>query len=168
MAIVISYSVDTDLYNPSELGSSTLISTTEYMYNNETIIHVLLGEKARSHLSNRLSNEIGNNRTLQTEQFFIKKNVMQSKAMPSTRSSFEKRMRAFDMNRTAVSQEIVEELNYCDKNQHSETVSVVILIKNERAIATIDFKDSKQFANFIRPDWLLDFEQENERTLDYA
>lgn len=148
---IVSYSVNKDLYNATE--HQITMTTTEYTYKNNVIVHLHIGKTLGIRLNNILNYELNTN--LNNNQYFMKKAYNKGKAKPTTRGTFEEKLKRFDMNKTTTEKEIVEEYGYVGKDGNHASVQIVVIIKNDTDMtATIDFKTTEQYENFIYPDWL--------------
>jgi len=154
MFITVSYHVDKALYFSSDRKHFIEISTTEYTYGNEMLVHLQYGKNFGIRLNNLLRYEFKKDKDFQNEQFFFKKVYSGGKPKPTTQSTFDKKLSRFDMGQTVVEQEILEGYSYTDKNGHSASVQIVVREKNGGITAAIDFKDLDQFNHFICPAWL--------------
>ena len=154
MVIIISYRVDRALYFSSDRKHSIELSTTEYTYGNEMLVHLQFGKNLGIRLNNRLRYEFKKNKDFQNEQFFCKKVYSSGKAKPTTQSTFDEKLRRFVIEQTIIEQEILEAYSYTDKSGRSASVQIVVKEKDRGMTATIDFKDLEQHNNFICPAWL--------------
>lgn len=154
MIIAVTYHVEKDLYYAPETKHDLSLSTTEYMYKNDTLIHLQIGRNLGIRLNNRLRYEFKKEAVLQNEQYLFKKSYNQGRPKATTRSTFEEKLKRFDMSQTVVEREIVEEYTYTNKNNRFDEVQIVITVKEDKMTATIDFKDAEQYENFIAPAWL--------------
>ena len=153
MNIVVTYHVDKDLYDSSEHRASLI--TTEYLHRSDILVHLQLGRNLGIRLSNLLRYNFKKDIAAQNEQFLAGKFYTQSKPKPITRSTFEDKMKRFDMSQTVIEREFLEEYSYTDRNGHSDEVQIVITAKDDTMTAVIDFKDTEQHCNFICPAWLV-------------
>jgi len=155
MIILISYRVDKDLYHAPETKHDISLRTTEYKFKSDMLVHLEVGKNLGIRLNNRLRYEFKKDEALQKEQFFYKKAYNSGKAKPTTRSTFEDKLKRFDMSNTAVEQETVEEYAYTDKSGRSDSAQIVIKELDGEMTAAIDFKDMAQYENFTCPAWLI-------------
>jgi len=153
MNIIVTYHVDKDLYDGSEHRASLV--TTEYICRSNILVHLQIGKNLGIRLNNLLSYDFKKDIAVQNEQFLAGKSYNQSKPKPITRSTFEDKMKRFDMSQTVIEREILEEYSYTDRNGHSDEVQIVITAKDDTMTAVIDFKDTEQHSNFICPAWLV-------------
>ena len=160
MVIMISYHVDRALYFLSDTVHTISLSTTEYTYGNEMLVHLQFGKNLGIRLNNRLRYEFKKNNDVKDEQFFFKKIYSGSKAKPTTQNTFDEKLRSFVMEQTVIEQEILEEYGYTDKNGNAASVQIVVMEKASGMTATIDFKDVEQNKNFVCPAWLIPMGEE--------
>lgn len=153
MNIVVTYGIDKDLYDNSEHRVSLV--TTEYSHINDTLVRLQIGKNLGIRLNNLLSHDFKTNTVFQNEQFLFKKAYKQGKAKPITRSTFEDKMKRFDMSHTVTEREILEEYAYKGKDGRFGEAQIVIRVKDDEMIAVIDFKDVEQYNNFVPPAWLV-------------
>jgi hypothetical protein len=154
MVIIFSYHVDKALYFSPDTKHTIELSTTEYTYGNDMLVHLQFGKNLGIRLNNRLRYEFKKDKDFKDEQFFSKKVYNSGKAKPTTQSSFDEKLRRFVMEQTVIEQEILEEYSYTDKNGSPASVQIVIMEKASGMTATIDFKDAEQHKNFVCPVWL--------------
>ena len=155
MVIIISYHVNKALYFSSDTAHTIRLSTTEYTHGNEMLVHLQFGKKLGIRLNNLMRYEFKKNKDVQSEQFFFKKLYNDGKPKPTTQSTFDEKLRRFDMGQTVIEQEILEEYDYTDKNGNPASVQIVVREKASGMTATIDFKDAEQHKNFVCPAWLM-------------
>lgn len=155
MTIIATYYIDKDLYYAPDTKHDVSLSTTEYIYKSDTLVHLLIGRNLGIRLNNSLRYEFKKEAALQNEQFMSKKSYSHGKVKSITRSTFEEKLKRFDMSQTVVEQEIVEEYTYADKSGCSDEVQIVITVKEGKMTAAIDFKDAGQYENVICPAWLI-------------
>jgi hypothetical protein len=162
MVIIVSYHVDRALYFSAATKHSVSLSTTEYTYKNDVLVHLQYGQNLGIRLNNLLRYEFRNNKDIQDEQFFFKKAYGSGKPKAATRSAFDAKLRGFDLGQTIIEQEILEEYGYTDCSGEPASVQIVVKEKASKTTAAIDFKDETQHTNFIRPAWLTPMESGNE------
>lgn len=150
--IITSYKVEKNLYYDSNITYHPTLITTEYTYKNNKLVHLCIGKNLDIRLNNLLQYEF--NKSINPEQFFYGK-TYNHKIKPTTRSTFEQKLKQFDISRTVIEQEIVEDYNYTDKKGKRDTVQIAIVANGTGMIATIDFKDAEQCADFVHPAWIL-------------
>ena len=155
MIIVASYCVDKEIYENSCTPHNATMVTTEYTHRNDVLVHLLIGKNLGIRLNNLLQCESRKGKDIQNEHFLIKKSYGTGKPKPTTRSTFEDKLKRFDMDKTVKMREILEEYGYTGKNGKSDTAQIVVIIKDETMIATIDFNDPDHYENFIEPTWLI-------------
>ena len=152
--IIISYTVDKDLYYSPGTSHNIVTVTTEYVYKNEMLVRLEINKNLGIRLNNLIQYQFKKDDTLEKEHFFYKKTYHDGKAKKTTRSTFEDKMKRFDMAKTIKEQELLEEYAYTDKNGRRDEVQIVIMVKGDTMTAVIDFKDAEQNINFIPPPWL--------------
>lgn len=148
--ITASYKVNKDLYYANTHTPN--LTTTEYTYRNNKLVHLCIGKNLGIRLNNILQYEIG--KSLTNEQFFYGKTYSHAKPKPTTRSTYEQKLMQFDMKQTVVEREIVEEYAYTDKTGRRDTVQIAVTIKTDGITATIDFRDTEQYEKFTCPEWI--------------
>ena len=156
MTVIITYRVDKDSFYAPETKHNISLTTTEYTYRNDTLVHLQVGRNLGIRLNNMMRYEFKKELDFQNDQFLFKKSYSQSKAKTTTRGTFEEKLKRFDMSQTVVEQEIVVEYAYIDESDRPDEVQIVISIKSDTMIAAIDFKDVEQYQRFICPAWLLE------------
>lgn len=155
MITVVTYSVVKELYyNPDVKHNATLI-TTEYTYKSNMLVHLQIGRNLGISINNLVSYSFKKDINFENEQFMSKKLYNSSQPKKITQSTFEEKLKGFDMSQTKVEQEILEEYSYTDNGGHSDNVQIVIKVKDEEMVATIDFKSMEQHQNFVCPAWLV-------------
>lgn len=154
MNIVVTYTVDKALYHATETKHDISLVTTEYKHRNELLVHLQIGKNLGIRLNKRLGDLLPKGAGIQNEQFLFKKTYNQGNSKPITRSTFDEKLSRFDMSQTVIECEILEGYAYTDKNALPDHVQIVITEKAETMLATIDFKDTEQYANFSCPAWL--------------
>lgn len=154
MIITVTYSVDADLYQ-ADTNHNVSLTTTEYVYQNETLIRLQIGTNFRNQLNCRVTYKLNQKSALLDEQYLFKTATSQSKADPITRKIFTEKLTSFIMTQTTAVKEILEEYSYIGKNGITETVQIVITEKSGKMTAAIDFADLEQYKNFIAPSWLI-------------
>lgn len=154
MVIAVTYHVDTDLYFASAAGHAVALSTTEYTYKSDILVHLRAGNKTAVHVNHLLRNEFKTGGQYQGEQFFAKKIYGADDAKPIARSAFNEKLRSFDMGRTVIEREILEEYAYTDEKGNHDTVRIELRGKGLEMTAVIEFKDTGQHRNFVCPAWL--------------
>lgn len=158
MVIVASYHVDTALYFSSDTVHTVTLHTTEYTYKNDLLVHLQVGKKLNARLNEVFRHDFRKNESLAGEQYFHKKTYNKGNAKPTTQSTFDDKLSRFDMGKTVIEQEIVEEYAYTGKDGKPDSVQIAVRDKSGTDItATIDFKDMAQHDNFICPAWLTVF-----------
>jgi len=155
MTVLITYQVDKGLYNDLNTPHNIALTTTEYTYKNNILAHLQIGKNLGIGLNNRLSYELKRDIVLQNEQFFTMKIYNRGRPKQTTRSTFEEKLKRFDMGQTIVEQEIVEQYIYTDKAGNSDWVHIAIIINDDDMTAVIEFKDAVQLNNFVAPIWLV-------------
>lgn len=156
MTIVVTYRVDIDMYHDPNTKHDISLTTTEYICRNDILVHLQMGRNFGIRLNNLMQYQFkGGMAALANEQFMAKKAYGKGKPKPITRSTFEEKRKRFDMSQTAVEQEILEEYAYTDKAGHPGAVQIAITIKGGAISAVIDFRNSEQYQNFVRPVWLI-------------
>ncbi len=153
MIITITYGVDADLYR-ADTKHDVSLTTTEYVYRNEMLVHLQVGKNFGIRLNDRLKQEFKRAPALPGEQFLFKKTYNRDAAKPITQSSFTEKLNSFDMSQTEIKREILEEYRYTGKDSAAYNVQIVITEKDGVMAAVIDFSDTKQYENFIAPTWL--------------
>jgi len=154
MVIIAPYNVDKNLYCAPGTQHMIKMSTTEYIYKQDMLVHLYVGKNLGIRLNNLLRFELNNSTDFQREQFFFKKVYSSGKAKPTTRSTFDEKLSRFDMGQTAIERNILVEYYYTDKSGNPATIDVEIREKDSVMTATIDFKDSEQRRDFVCPAWL--------------
>jgi hypothetical protein len=104
-----------------------------------------------------LRHEFKKDADLQNQQFFYKKTYDSGSAKPVTQSTFNEKLKHFDLGQTIIEQEIVGEYSYTDQTGKPDSVQIVVRERNLRLTATIDFKDAVQHERFACPAWLTAF-----------
>jgi hypothetical protein len=150
--MTVSYSVDKDLYHAAVTKHDISLITTEYHYGNELLVHLLIGKNLGIRLNDRLSDLLPGG--VQNEQFFLKKTYNPGDAKPTTRSTFDAKLKRFDSSQTTVSREILEDYAYIDKAGLPGRVKIVMLDSFDVTTATIEFEDAEQYERFTCPGWL--------------
>ncbi|MDR0292978.1 MAG: hypothetical protein LBH95_02355 [Oscillospiraceae bacterium] len=159
MTIVMAYCVCKNLYNDPDTKHDIFMSTTEYICGNNVPTYLYIGKNLSIRLSNRLRYEFNISGAFANEQFMRKKAHGDSKTKPITRSTFEKRLKRFDIRQTAIETEIIEEYSYAGRDGSPDEVKIAIKMKDDAMSATIDFKDIQQFKNFSPPVWLISLKE---------
>ena len=154
MVITASYPVDKALYFSSGAKHTILLSTTEYTYRNDMLVHVRIGKNTAIRLSNLLRYECVAGQDLQDEWFLGKKTYNHARPAPITRSTFDEKLRRFDLGQTVIEQEIVEEYAYADQAGNPDSVQIVVRDNASVMMASVDFKDAGQYKSFVGPAWL--------------
>lgn len=155
MAIVVTYNVNKDLYYFPDTKHNISLITTEYAYKTDVLINLQIGKNLGIRLNNILSYDFKKDAPLQNEQLMFRKSYQsKDKTKPITRSTYEEKIKRFDMSKTATEQEIVDEYAYVNKCNHSDEVQIVITSRDGIMTAVIEFKDIEQYENFICPEWL--------------
>jgi len=155
MAILIDYRVDRELYGSPEKPHHISLITTEYTHRNDVLIHLQIGKNIGIRLNNLIRYEFRKDDEFQNEQFLYKKSYGERKPKPTTRSTFEDKLKRFDMSRTTITREILIEYSYTGKNGKPDSAQIVVNEKDGSMIATIDFKDAEHLENFIEPIWFI-------------
>lgn len=150
--IIVFYKVSKDLYYATDTVHHTVMITTEYTYKNSKLAYLRMGRNLEIRLNNVLQYEF--KKSINPEQFFYCK-TYNRKIKPITRDTFEHKLKQFDMPRTVIEQEIVEDYDYTDKKGKPGTVQIAIMVNESGMTATIDFKDAMQCADFVHPAWIL-------------
>ena len=150
MAVIINYSVDKDIYYDPQTNHNITMITTEYICGSNILIHL----EQSGNLNLRLKNLLDH--TVKKDHFFFKKAYNKESAKSISQNTFEEKMKSFDKNKIITEQEILEEYDYTDKTGNYDKVRIIILVKSEKVIAFIDFKDAYQCENFVCPIWLLE------------
>lgn len=153
--MVATYNVIKELYYNADTKHNATLITTEYTYKNTLLVHLLIGRNLGISINNMLSYHTKKEVNFQNEQFFTKKTYSSRKPKPITCSTFDEKLKGFNMSNTLMEQEILEEYSYTDNAGHTDTIQIVIRIKNDIMSATVDFKDSEQYQNFVCPVWLV-------------
>lgn len=154
MAIVTTYQVDKNLYYVPDAKHDISLITTEYTYGNEMLIHLQVGKNLGIRLNNCMHHEIADGTALPSEQFLFKKTYRSGNAKPITRITFDEKLKRFDIDKTSVEKEILQDYSYIGKNGSSDNVQIVIKEKAGTITAAIDFRDIEQYENFIYPMFL--------------
>ena len=155
IAVIVNYIVDKNIYYGSQTKHSILLITTEYIRGNTVLAHVEQGVNLNIRVNNLLDYVLNKTSGLKKEHFFVKKSYNQGKAKAITRSTFEETLKRLDMSRTVIEQEILEDYDYTDKTGTSGKVQIAVSVKKDAVTAVIDFKDVKQYENFICPEWFV-------------
>ena len=154
MAIIINYSVNKDLYYTPQTNLNITMITTEYTYGNNILMHLEQGINLNIRLKNILDHTLKKDNGLKKDYFFYKKTYKKGQPKPITQNSFEEKIKKLYKNKIIVEQEIIEEYNYVDKIGNNSKVQIVIMVKNEKITAMIDFINAEQCENFVCPAWL--------------
>jgi hypothetical protein len=155
MGVSINYYVDKNLYYKTDIPHTITLITTEYLYKNELLVHLLIGRSLVININNLIQQESQKDRVFGKEQFLFKKNYSNESPKPITRSTFASKLNQLDISQTMKEQEILEEYRYNDKNGKPDIVQIVISVKDDDITAIIDFKDAEQYGNFVEPVWLI-------------
>jgi len=155
MVIVASYHVDRASYFSADTKHTIVLSTTEYTFKNDMLVHLQIGKNTAVRLNNVLRYEFKTSKDFKDEQFLFKKTYSGGEAKPTTRGTFDDKLRGFDMGQTVIEQEILEGYDYTDKNGNPGSVQIVVVERDLKMTATIDFKDVEQHNNFVCPAWLM-------------
>jgi hypothetical protein len=159
MGIIVSYRVDTTLYFSPDTAHTLTLSTTEYTYKNDVLVHFQFGNNLNIRLNNLLRYEFKKSKEVHNEQFLYKKTYAGGNAKPTSQSTFDDKLSRFDLAQTAIEQEMVEEYAYTDKNGNSDSVQIAVRIKNGTDMtAAIEFNDMTQYECFAGPKWLTAYE----------
>lgn len=151
--IIVPYKVVKDLYYAPDATHSVTMTTTEYTYKNNILVHLHIGKNLGIRLNNMLQYEF--NKGIEKDQYFYKKTYHYGKPKVTTHGTFDEKLKRFNASKTTVEKEIVEEYNYIDKNGTHTFVQVAVVVKNDVDMtASIDFKDATQYKNFVCPVWL--------------
>lgn len=120
-------------------------------------MHLQVGKNLGIRFNNLLRYDFKKDVSLQNEQFMYRKSYQnKDKTKILTHSTFEEKMKRFDMNKTIKEQEIIEDYAYINKNSRSDTIQIAVTIKDDTMTAVISFKDIEQYENFICPTWVSD------------
>lgn len=160
MAIVVTYSVNNELYYNPDVKHQTSLITTEYKYKSDILIRLQIYKNLGIRLNNVLSYDFKRDLSIPNEQYLFKKAYSKNEAKPITRSTFEDKFKRLDMAQTTTEHEILEEYPYMDIHSRSDEVQIVITKINDVMTAVIDFKDAEQYENFTCPAWLTAFNQD--------
>jgi hypothetical protein len=160
MEIVASYDVNNALYS-AEMHNIEL-STTEYTYGNDMVVHQQYGKNLGIRLDNLLRYTFKKNTVMGREIFFSKKTYNSSNPNVVTQSTFDAKISRFDLAQTVIEQEILESYSYVDKNGKPESIQIVVKVKGMDMSATIDFKNMEQYSNFVCPAWLVPLSENKE------
>ena len=155
MAVLITYQVDKELYYKPDTPHSITLITTEYSYKNEILVHLWIGKNIGIKISNLIQEEFENIANFHSEQFFFKKSYNEGRAKPTTRSTFEDKIKRFDTNQTATLYEVLEEYRYIGKDGQPDMVQIPVTITGVSVTVVICFKDTAQHENFVKPAWLV-------------
>ena len=155
MAILINYGVDKELYENPETPHNITLITMEYFYKNEVLVHLQIGKNLGIRFNNLIRYEFKQEEVLQNEQFLYKKAYDKGNAEAITQQIFEKKYKRFDISKTTVEREILHEYRYTGKNGNTDIVQIAVILKVDNITAFIEFKDAKQYENFIGPAWLV-------------
>ena len=155
MGVFLNYCVDKDIYHNPGTPHCVTLSTTQYTYKSELLVHLSLGKNLGIIINNLIQYEFGEDEVFESEQFLLKKTHDTGRSKPMTQSIFEDKLKRFDMSQTVKEQEVLEEYRYIDKNGQSDMVRIVVTVKGGSMTAVIDFKDTEQYKNFIKPAWLM-------------
>ena len=154
MAIIISYSVDRDLYYDPQTNHNISLITIEYICGNNILVHLEQGNNLNIRLINLLDYTLKKDIGLKKDYFFFKKTYNKKQAKAITQGTFVEKMKNFDKNKTGTEQEILDEYFYTDKTGKNSNIQIAITVKIEKITAVIDFADAKQYENFVCPVWL--------------
>jgi len=154
MAIIISYSVDRDLYYDPQTNHNISLITTEYICGNNILVHLEQGNNLNIRLINLLDYTLKKDIGLKKDYFFFKKSYNRKQAKAISQNTFEEKMKNFDKNKTVTEQEILDEYFYTDKTGKNSKIQIAITVKSEKITAVIDFIDAEQCENFVCPIWL--------------
>jgi len=156
MAVIINYSVDKDIYYDPQTNHNITMITTEYLCGPNILAHLEQGRNLNIRLKNLLDHLLKKDSDFKKDHFFFKKAYNKERAKAISQSTFKEKIKSFDKNKIITEQEILEEYGYIDKTGDYDKVRIVILVKPEKTIAFIDFKDAYQCENFICPIWLIE------------
>ena len=123
-------------------------------YKHNILVHLQIGKNTGIHLNNLLKYEFQLSNDLQDEQFLSKKTYGGGSEKLTTRSTFDEKLRRFNMAQTVIKHEILEEYAYTDKNGNSDSVQIVVRENALKMSASIDFRDADHYKNFICPAWI--------------
>ncbi len=154
MIITVTYRIDADLYRTDTKHDASL-TTTEYIYRNDMLIHQQIGKNLGIRINNRFRHVFRQDFSMPNEQYLFKKTYSRSAAKPITKSTFEEKLKRFDTSQTAIEKEIIEEYAYIGKNNAAEEVQIMITEKHGVMTASINFTGAEQHGNFIAPKWLI-------------
>lgn len=154
MAILTDYRVDRELYRSPGKPHHISLITTEYTHKNDVLIHLQIGKNLGVRLNNLIRYEFKKDDEFQNEQFMQKKTYGSGKPKATTRSTFEEKLKRFDVNKTATIRETLIEYSYTGKNGKPDALQIVVIEKDGSIHASIEFKDTEQYENFIKPAWI--------------
>lgn len=154
MTVIVSYQVDKDLYYASDVPHQTALVTTEYRYGNEILVRLQIDRNHGIRLNNLVRYGLNKDIILENEQYLFKKSYSKGKPKPITRSTFEDKIKRFDMTQTVTEQEILEVYAYENKTSRRDEINIVTTTKSGAMTAAIEFINAKQYKNFVCPAWL--------------
>jgi len=155
MTTVALYCVDEKIYHSAETQHNIKLTTTEYLYKNELLVHIEIEPTLAIGINGMIQTVFKKDRRFENEQFLFKKTYSENNAKSITRSTFEKKLKQFNMNQTTKSIEILEEYQYIGKDGTADIVQVAVTINGGYTTAVIEFRDVKQYENFKQPVWFI-------------
>ena len=154
--IIVNYLVDKELHYNSDTPHNIELITTEYLYKNDILAYLQTGKNISLKINDFIQEHFNKRPDFPSEQYFIKKSYGKGKIKSMTRSTFEEKLKKFDMSKTVVEREFLEKYVYTDKTGKTDSVQIIITAKASGMTAVIDFKDAEQNINFVRPEWLVE------------
>ena len=151
--LVVTYGIDKSLYDTPSIHHNIALTATEYSYKKQKLIHLEMNKPCNNLLDFKVRRGLEVRLKIQDEQFlFINK---ENEAKVLSRRKFGAKRKRFDMKDTAVRYEMLEEYYYIDRDKQLGMVQILIRTENGCTYAEIDFKNFKQYKNFVLPDWLI-------------
>ncbi len=154
MVIIATYSVDRKIYHAAETRHDISLVTMEYIHGNDMLVYLRIGMNTGVRLNELLQNRIAGGALIRGERYLFKKTYRRLRPKPITRSTFDDKLKRFDMSKTSIEAEILEEYAYTGKNGRADAVQLVIREKGDMMTAVIDFRNTDQQMNFAAPPYL--------------
>ncbi len=153
--IVTTYGVDKKIYHDTETRHDISLITMEYVHGNDILVCLRIGGNTGVRLNELLRSGIAGGVAIHGERYLFMKTYRRLKPKPITRSSFDEKLKRFDISKTSIETEILEIYAYTGKNGRADAVQLVIREKGNTMTAVIDFRNSEHQENFAAPPYLL-------------
>ena len=155
MTITKKYRIHAAFYRAHE-KHDVLMEMREYICEDSALIHIRIGDNICVRLGSGIEDEFRGQASVPMELYLFQNTCNDGKVNTVSRHVFEKKLRRFDITKTAVVKEFLEAYSYTGKDRGNNEVHITIVEKDGQMTAVIDFSDDKQYKNFVAPDWLLD------------